>query len=121
MSKELSITGKVIKVLPQQTGTGSKGAWFKQEFVIETNDQYPKKVCLSAWGDNCDMVDGLQKNEEVTVNFNVESREHNERWYTELRIWKIKKDGGVKTEKTGLGLDGEGGTVGSDEDDSLPF
>lgn len=56
MSKGLSITGKVIKILPQQTGQGAKGSWFKQEFVIETNDQYPKKVCFSAWGDRKSVV-----------------------------------------------------------------
>lgn len=118
MSKELSITGRLIKVLPRQTGDGAKGKWFKQEFAIETLDQYPKKVCFSAWGDHCDLIADLKKDEEVTVSFNVESHEYNERWYTELKIWKVVR--AQKKEKTGLGLD-EAVGEDLDDDNSLPF
>ncbi len=83
------ISGKVIKVPQPQTGSGKNGEWYKQEFVIETSEQYPKKVCLSAWGDTGKFASQLKPNQEVTVFFNPESREHNERWYTELRVWKI--------------------------------
>jgi hypothetical protein len=47
----LEITGKVISILTEQTGSGKNGVWVKQDFVIETTEQYPKKVCFSAWGD----------------------------------------------------------------------
>jgi hypothetical protein len=87
------ISGKVIKVPQPQTGSGKNGDWIKQEFIIETTEQYPKKVCLCAWGDKANFAAQLKHGQEVTVSFNVESREHSERWYTELRAWKIDTSG----------------------------
>ncbi len=87
----LDVKGKVINILPAQSGEGRNGRWEKQEFVIETMDQYPKKICFSAWGDKTSAVKQLTIGEEVTVSFNLESREYNQRWYTEARAWKIEK------------------------------
>jgi len=87
----LEIEGRIIVILPEQTGTGQRGKWIKQEFVIETSEQFPKKVCFSAWGDKTDILKQFQKGENVIVSFNPESREYNSKWYTELRAWKIVK------------------------------
>ncbi len=87
----LDIQGKIIKILDEQSGEGKFGKWTKQEFVIETQDQYPKKVCFSVWNDKTDLLKQLNENELVTVSFNPESREYNNRWYTDLRAWKIVK------------------------------
>jgi hypothetical protein len=86
----LEISGKVISVLAEQTGSGKNGAWVKQDFVIETTEQYPKKVCFSAWGDKAAAVKNIAMGTPVKVSFNVESREFNGKWYTDLRIWKIE-------------------------------
>jgi len=87
----LEVKGKIAKILPEQSGQSRNGGWKKQEFVIETIEQFPKKACFSAWGDKVDIVKQLLQGEEVTVSFNIESREYNERWYTDLRAWKITK------------------------------
>ena len=87
----LEINGKVVKILPEQKGQGKNGEWVKQEFIIETTDQYPKKACFSAWGDKTANIKQLLQGDDVTVSFNIESREYNERWYTDLRAWKIVK------------------------------
>jgi hypothetical protein len=80
-------------LLQLQTGQGKKGPWKKQEFIIETQSQYPKKVCLSAWGDKVDQYN-LSVGDEVSVSVDLESREYNGRWYTEARAWKLEKSGG---------------------------
>src|SRR5512145_1365327 len=85
----LEISGKVMQILPEQTGTGKNGQWVKQDFIIETQEQYPKKVCFSAWGDKALQVKSLKTDTLVNVSFNAESREYNGRWYTDLRAWKI--------------------------------
>jgi len=85
----LEITGKLIKKLPEQTGEGKFGKWIKQDFIIETTDQYPKKVCFSTWGDKTDILKKFSEGDTITVSFNPESREYNEKWYTDLRAWKI--------------------------------
>lgn len=88
----MEVKGRVVQLLPMQTGTGKKGQWKKQEFIIETQAQYPKKICLSAWGDKVDQF-RLSVGDTVTVGVDLESREYNGRWYTEARAWKLEKTG----------------------------
>jgi hypothetical protein len=85
----LEIIGKLIKVMNPVTGDGKNGSWTKQEFVLETFDQYPKKVCCSVWGDKVDALRRFQVGDDVRASINLESREYNERWYTEIRAWKL--------------------------------
>ena len=89
MSMELK--GKVIQLLPVETGMGKKGQWKKQLFIVETQSQYPKKVCLSAWGDKIDQFK-VTTGDMVVASVELESREYNNRWYTEARAWKIVKE-----------------------------
>lgn len=86
----IEISGKIIKILPLQSGTGRNGTWNKQEFVIETNEQYPKKICISAWGDKTTLLNQIPLQTMVKVSVNIESREFNDKWYTDLRAWKIE-------------------------------
>jgi hypothetical protein len=46
----MDISGKVIQILPKQTGAGKNGPWEKQDYVIEIQGTYPKKVCFNLWG-----------------------------------------------------------------------
>jgi hypothetical protein len=112
----LQVTGKVIAIMPSQTGNGSKGQWIKQEFVIETADQYPKKIAFSAWGEKVvGYVDTLKNGDDVTISFNPESREYNGKWFTDLRAWKIEKKGEASVQKTGIGV------PQASDDEDLPF
>jgi Protein of unknown function (DUF3127). len=90
----LEISGRLLKVLPEQRGNGRNGEWVKQDFILETTEQYPKKVCLSAWGDKVADLTRISVGDTLTVSFNVESREFNERWYTDLRAWRISTNAG---------------------------
>jgi hypothetical protein len=94
-NKKMDITGQLIKILPETTGQGAKGPWIKQEFVIETKEQYPKRACFSVWGDKVDILRKFSMSDMVKVSFNIESREHQTtgRWYTELRAWRIDRAG----------------------------
>ncbi|MCC8153488.1 MAG: DUF3127 domain-containing protein [Tannerellaceae bacterium] len=89
----MEITGKIIAVLPAQGGTSKTGnEWKKQEFVIETHEQYPKKVCFQIFG--ADKIDqaAIQPGEELTVFFDIESREYQGRWYTNINAWKVERN-----------------------------
>lgn len=87
----MEITGKLIMVLPMQQGTGKSGTpWQKQEFVIETIEQYPKKICANLWGDKADILQTIQPGAIVKMSFSLESREFNGRWYTDVRAWKLE-------------------------------
>lgn len=83
----MEITGKLIRVLSEQKGSGARGEWSRQDFIIETDEQYPKKVCISNWNNKVDL-NSVAMGTSVTCHVNVESREYNERWYTDVRVWK---------------------------------
>jgi Domain of unknown function (DUF3127) len=84
----MEISGKIIQLLSLQTGQGKNGPWKKQEFILETGDTYPKKVCIAVWGDKID-INSFKPGDTVNVSFDVESREFNGKWYTDVRAWKI--------------------------------
>lgn len=92
----MEIRGKLIHVLALQTGEGKNGTWKKQDFVIETDGQYPKKVCLSLWGDKYN-ESLLSIGNELVVSFDAESREYNGRWFTDLKAWKLDLAEGGET------------------------
>ncbi|MCB2219544.1 MAG: DUF3127 domain-containing protein [Bacteroidetes bacterium] len=84
----MEITGKIIQILPEETGEGRNGPWKKQNFILETQEQYPKKVCITVWGDKIDL-NSFGENSMVTASINIESREYNSRWYTDVKAWRI--------------------------------
>lgn len=86
----VELTGKIILMLPPQSGTSARGTWNKQEFVIETEEQYPKKICISAWNERAAEVAQIPVNSPVKVSVNIESREYNGKWYTDVRVWNIQ-------------------------------
>jgi len=114
----MDISGKVIQLLPLQTGQGKNGTWKKQEFILETGDTYPKKVCIAVWGDKIDMG-SYKPGDEVEVSFDVESREYNGRWYTDVKAWKITGKQKQNVQNT-ASAPTPGFTPGAAEDD-LPF
>ena len=87
----LEISGKIIEILEVKSGQSANGEWRKQEYVLETEAQYPKKVCFMAWGDKIDQFN-IQKGETVAVSIDLESREYNGRWYTDVKAWKVSRD-----------------------------
>lgn len=87
----LEIKAKVVSILEVQTGESAKGTWNKGGYVIETNDKYPKKIAIDLFNDRLD--DCPKVGEIVTSHLNVESREFNGKWYTNISAWKIDKEG----------------------------
>ncbi len=88
----MDIQGKIVQILPKQTGEGKNGTWEKQDYILETQAQYPKKVCFSVWGVKIAQYN-IQMGEFVSLGVDVESREYNGRWYTDLRAWKVDRPG----------------------------
>ena len=117
MSVELK--GKLIEKLEPVRGEGRNGAWEKQEFIIETDDQYPKKICISVWNDKLSMIEKMVPGDLLNVFVNIESREYNSRWYTDIRAWRIDREGeeGIEPNPTAAELPAD---IDNPEDD-LPF
>jgi len=85
----MEITGKIIQILEASSGTSSRGEWKRQDFIIETQEQYPKKVCISNWNSKVEL-DSMGVGSDVKVSINIESREFNSKWYTDVRAWKME-------------------------------
>lgn len=117
----MELKAKLIQLLPLQTGSGKNGPWKKQDVIVETEGTYPKKVCISIWGDK---IDGsvLQIGSMLSISFDIESREYNGRWYTDVKAWKIEPAaGGAAPAKQSGNQDEYHDTPLTSSDDDLPF
>jgi Protein of unknown function (DUF3127). len=121
----MELSGKIVKVLQLQSGQGKNGIWKKQEYVLEYGDAYPKLVCFNLWGDKIDQF-ALSEGEAVTVSFDVESREYNGKYYTDVKAWKVDKgDSTTQAQIPSAGKSDFGipapDFLNSDDKDDLPF
>ncbi len=88
----MDIVGKIIQVLPEQSGTSKSGnPWKSQSYVLETQEQYPRKVCFELFGEERIKSNPCKIDDIVTVSFDIESREFNGRWYTSIRAWRVQQ------------------------------
>lgn len=85
----IQIAGKVIEIGETQSGEN----WKRAHLVVNTiSDKYPKDVFISVWGDTINQLERIRINDHVVIKFNVSSRKHEDRWYTELQAWRIDVD-----------------------------
>jgi hypothetical protein len=110
----MEIKGKVVSILEVQTGTSAKGEWRKGGYVIETlDDKYPKKIAIDLFNDNLD--DCPTVGEVVKSYINIESREYNGKYYTNIGAWKIEKEGATQENNENTPVNS------GEETDDLPF
>lgn len=117
----MEISGKIIQTLEEQSGNGRNGTWRKRDYILETGGQYPKKVCLTVWGDKIDQFN-IQQGQDLTANIEVESREFNGRWYTDVKIWRVNSAGAANATPTSKNEMPDVSTFNDEnEGDVLPF
>ena len=113
----MEITGKITRVFEVVTGNGKKGMWSKQEFILEQPGQYPKNVCLQLWGK--DLIDKYDLDSAlgitVTAHINIESREWQGKYFTDVRCWKLEWDANQKRSWQPGGAAGKAGGPASDD------
>ena len=118
----MEIIGRLDSILEPQTGQSAKGEWRKDSFVIETLDQYPKKVNISYFGDKVN-INNFKINDEIKVSINIDSREYNGKWYTNITAWRIELNQQAESSvpPAGAPAPNEAPPEISDEGDDLPF
>jgi len=85
----MEVTGKLVKVLEKQTGTSKAGKeWQKQSFVIDTGEQYNNIACFELFGDKINLLKA-KTGDNITVSFNINCNEWQDKYYTSLQAWKI--------------------------------
>ena len=91
----MELEGRIVRKLNVQSGTSARGTWSKQEFIFEYQEgNFPSQICMNVWGDDkVKELDKYQVGDKVKVSFNLNSREFNGRWYTDVRAWRIEPAG----------------------------
>ncbi len=126
----LEVEGKLFKVLEEQSGEGRNGRWLKKGFVIETDEMYPRKICMNLWNDKAKLLENFNVGDFVKVSINIESREYNERWYTDVTAWRLEKPNNQSAaapmdaplpEMDELPYSSPNQTAGGDDADDFPF
>ena len=87
----MELTGKIIAVMPAKSGVSTKtgNSWMTQEYVIEVPGQYPKRCAFSVFGEERIKQFNIQSGEEITIQFDIEAREFNGRWYNDVRVYNV--------------------------------
>lgn len=87
----MDITGKIIAALPERGGVSARtgNPWKVQTFVLETHDQYPRKMAFDVFGEDKIKSFNIQIGQELTVSFDIDAREYNGNWYNSIRAWKV--------------------------------
>ena len=124
----MEIKGKILQINDPQTGQSARGEWKKQEIIIETEDKFPKKVCLLNWNDKVD-IKSLKPGDLINAYVNVESREFKGRWFTDIKVWKYDKNSdnnqapasSQATPQNDIPEEDPFADSDGDDDDGLPF
>lgn len=88
----MEVSGKVIQILPLQEGIGRNGnPWKVQTAILETQEQYPRKVCFEIFGEDRIKNNPFNVDDVITISFDIESREFNGRWYTSIRAYRVQQ------------------------------
>lgn len=87
----MEVKGKIIQKFDLQSGTSKAGnPWKKQNYLLETLDSFPRKIYFDFFGDRADQYP-LEVGDMITLSFDIECREYQGRYYTDIRGWKAEK------------------------------
>lgn len=85
------IEGQITAILPETRGVSAKGEWVSQDFVLKTDDNYPKNICFTILGADKIKEANIRIGDVVSIGVNLESREFKGRWYTSIKAWSVKR------------------------------
>ena len=89
----MDLTGKVIAIMEARGGVSARtgNPWMTQEYVIEIPGQYPRKMLFSVFGEDRIKQFNIQPGEEITVQFDIDAREYNGRWFNDIRAYNVMR------------------------------
>ncbi len=90
----MEIVGKIIQVLEPRRGTSARtgSEWICGQYVLETEDQYPKKVFFEVFGDDRMKQFNIQQGERLEVSIDIDAREYNGRWFNTVRAFRVNRN-----------------------------
>jgi hypothetical protein len=87
----MDLTGRIIAVMQPRSGVSARtgNPWMTQEYVLEVPGQYPKRMVFNLFGEDRIKQFNIQINEDVTVQFDIDAREYQGRWFNDIRAYNI--------------------------------
>ena len=87
----MELTGRIIAVMEPRSGVSARSGnpWMTQEYVIEVPGQYPKRCVFNIFGEDRIKQFNIQMNEDITIQFDIDAREYNGRWYNDIRAYNV--------------------------------
>ena len=127
----MEIIGKVVQLGTLTEGNSPRGPWKKQELIIETLEQYPKKICLTCWNERVNDANSFFVGQTIKAQIRIESREFNGKWYTDVTAFRLDLDQPAMQQPVGQQpnqmqpplppMNDDYLESGSDNGDDLPF
>lgn len=90
----MEITGKIIAVLPERSGVSARTGteWRCASYVLETLEQYPRKMNFEVFGVDRIQQFNIQVGETMVVSFDIDAHEYQGRWFNSIRAWKVDRN-----------------------------
>ena len=86
----MEFEGTVYRILPLTKGTSARGEWQRQDVVFDMQDgNFSRKICVT-FLNRPDDAAKLKEGAAYRVSVNIESREYNGRWSTDIRAWRLQ-------------------------------
>ncbi len=121
----VEIVGKIIQKFDKIEGVSKTDKpWSKQDILLETQENFPRKVLITAFSEKISEIANFKVNDEVIASVNIESREFGGKWYTNINVWRMQyKNNGTGSNGHAASAAGDETSFYSDEQDSdvLPF
>jgi hypothetical protein len=95
----MEATGKIIKVLTAEGGVSKRtgNPWKKQCYVLETIEQYPKKIPFEVFGEERIKQLNLQLEEVVTIHIEIDGNEWNGKWFPKIQCYNVTRQQQAQT------------------------
>lgn len=87
----MELQGKIIAVLPERSGVSARGEWKAGSFVLETHENYPRKMVFDVFGADRLSQFAIKAGEELLVSFDIDAHEYQGRWYNSIRAWNVQR------------------------------
>ncbi len=89
----MDLTGKVIAIMEARSGVSQRtgNPWMMQDYVIEIPGNFPRRMVFNVFGEEKIKQYNIQVGEEITVQFDIDAREYNGRWFNDIRAWNVMR------------------------------
>jgi len=86
----MTITGTIKKIKPVESGVSNGNTWKNQLVIIDQGGEYPKDLAFKINPDKID-INQFAEGESITAHIEVQSREYNDRFYTDVKAFKVQR------------------------------